>query len=169
MDKPLYLAGRILKPKGLKGELKVMPETDFPESFLQRKLFFVGRDETSVVPRRVAGAALQNGAVLLRFEGIETRNDADLIVGEGIYITEDDLMPLPPDRAYIHDLVGLGVFNEEHQMLGIVRDVLKMPAHEVYEIVAGDRRVLIPAIEEFVVEIDLERGEMVVRRFDEFL
>lgn len=169
MDKLLYLAGCILKPKGLKGELKVLPETDFPESFLQRKLLFVGATERSAVERRVAGATLQNGFVLLRFYGIDSREDAESIVGERIYITEDDLIPLPPDTAYIHDLVGLRVLDEDCREIGVIRDVLKLPAHEVYEIAAGDKIVLVPAIEEFVVETDLEKGEMTIRRFDEFL
>ena len=165
----LYLTGIVLKPKGLKGELKVQPVTDFPESFLKRRELFIGKTPDDATQHRVLSAKLNQGFAWIVFEGIGTREAAEAVAGYQLYVTRDLLEPLPDDRAYIHDLIGLEVLDENGGRIGTVSDVLEMPAHDVYEIETGGRRVLVPAVEEFVEEIDLRKGVMVLRRFSEFL
>lgn len=167
--KELYLVGRILKAKGLKGEVKVLPITDYPESFLERKVFYVGKKEEDAVPLTVRRAALRNGFAYLLFSGVDTREKAEAAAGNMVYVSRDALIPLPPGRAYLHDLRGLRVLNESYKEVGTVRDVLTMPAHEVYEVQYGERMILVPAIEEFVEEIVIEKGYMVLKRLEEFL
>ncbi|NTV01186.1 MAG: 16S rRNA processing protein RimM [Chlorobiaceae bacterium] len=165
----LYLTGNVLKPKGLKGELKVQPVTDFPESFLKRRELYIGRTPEDAVLRKVLSAKVYQGFAWIVFEGIGTREAAEAVAGYRLYVTRDHLEPLPDDRAYIHDLIGLEVFDERGERIGKVGDVLEMPAHDVYEIETDGRKVLVPAVEEFVEEIDLRKGIMVLRRFSEFL
>jgi 16S rRNA processing protein RimM len=165
----LYLTGIILKPKGLKGEVKVQLVTDFLESFLKRKEYYTGRSEDDAVPRKVLSAKMYQGFAYMLFEGIESREMAEAVAGHQVFVTGDALVPLSGDRAYIHELTGLTVYDEEGEKIGTVSDVLNMPAHDVYEILTGTRKVLVPAVEEFVVEIDMQRGRMVLRRFSEFL
>ncbi len=165
----LYLVGKILKAKGLKGEVKILPITDYPESFLERKAFFVGRESENAVPRQVLHASLRSGFAYVLFSGIDTREKAEAAAGSRVYVSVDALIPLPPDRAYLHDLKGLKVLNEAHKEIGSVHDVLRMPAHEVYEVRYGSRMILVPAIEEFVEEVVIEKGYMVLKRLDEFL
>ncbi|ARM30982.1 ribosome maturation factor RimM [Prosthecochloris sp. HL-130-GSB] len=169
MNEPLYLVGRILKPRGLKGEVKVLPVTDYPESFSDRTVLYTGKTTNAAVRRTVAGASLQKGMVYLRFDGIDSREGAEQLSGSMIFVPESDLMPLPPDRAYLHELIGLKVVDVNGAVCGTVKDVLRMPAHEVYEIDTGTGCILFPAIDEFVIEVDLEQGVMVVERFEEFL
>lgn len=169
MKEDLYLTGKILKPKGLKGDLKVLPVTDFSESFLERKSFYVGKTEAEAVCREVRHAAVQNGFVYLSFSDIESREQAEALVGCNVYVSADALIPMPPDRAYLHELRGLKVLDELRKEVGVVNNVLEMPAHEVYEVLHDGRVILVPAIEEFVEEIDIDEGYMVVKRFDEFL
>ena len=165
----LYLTGIVLKPKGLKGELKVQPVTDYPESFLKRREFYMGKTQGDAVLRKVLTAKLNQGFAWMVFEGIGTREEAEAVAGYRLFVTGEELEPLPDDRAYIHDLIGLEVLDEDGGRIGVVSDVLQMPAHDVYEIEVGGRKVLVPAVEEFVDEIDLRKGIMVLRRFSEFL
>lgn len=165
----LYLVGKILKAKGLKGEVKILPITDYPGSFLERKVFYVGKEAEEAIPRTVLRAALRSGFAYLLFSGVDTREKAEAAAGSMVYVSGDVLIPLPPDRAYLHDLKGLKVLNESRKEVGSVHDVLRMPAHEVYEVQYGTRMILVPAIEEFVEEIVIEKGYMVLRRLDEFL
>ena len=167
--KELYLVGKVLKAKGLKGEVKILPITDYPESFLERKVFYIGEKEEEAVRRVVQRGQLRNGFAYLTFSGIDTREKAEAVAGNMVYVSADALIPLPPDRAYLHDLKGLRVFNEYFKEVGIVHDVLKMPAHEVYEVQCGERMILVPAVEEFVEEIVVEKGYMVLKRIEEFL
>ena len=166
----LYRTGIVLKPKGLKGEVKVMPVTDYPERFLSRKAYHVGKTDGETVLRNVVRASLSRGFAWLFFEGIESREEAEAICGMNLYICEKELQAMPEGRAYLHELTGLKVIDGSGTEAGVVTDVLSMPAHEVYEVtMSGGRIVLLPAIEEFIEEIDTRRGLMVVPRFEEFL
>ncbi|NTW69153.1 MAG: 16S rRNA processing protein RimM [Chlorobiaceae bacterium] len=165
----LYLAGIILKPKGLAGEVKVQPVTDSPESFLSRKEYYAGRSADSVERLIVKKASLGSGFAWVFFDGIDTREKAEVLAGLHLYVEEDQLLPQPDNRAYIHELIGLKVLDRNRNEVGVVTDILAMPAHEVYEVQYGKRKVLIPAIEEFVEEISIREKFMVVPRFDEFL
>ncbi|NTU58211.1 MAG: 16S rRNA processing protein RimM [Chlorobiaceae bacterium] len=165
----LFLTGNILKPKGLKGELKVQPVTDFPESFLKRKEYYIGKTPDQVVLRKVLSAKLNQGFAWIVLEGIGSREEAEAVAGYRLYVTGDALEPMPDDRAYLHDLIGLEVLDEEGGKIGVLRDVLEMPAHDVYEVDTGSRKVLVPAVADFVAEIDLKKGIIVLRRFSEFL
>jgi len=165
-----YLTGTVLKPKGLKGEVKVLPVTDYPERFLERKAYFVGKTGDSAVVCKIVRASLSKGFAWLFFEGIESREQAEALCGMNLYIEEQELQAMPQGRAYLHDLIGLAVLDGSGREVGVVTDVLAMPAHEVYEVtMSGGRIVLLPAIEEFVEEIDTEKRLMVVPRFEEFL
>ncbi|NTW53388.1 MAG: 16S rRNA processing protein RimM [Chlorobaculum sp.] len=165
----LYLTGIVLKPKGLKGELKVKPVTDFPESFLKRQEYFVGKTPEDAALRKVLSAKLNQGFAWLVLEGVGSREEAEALAGCGLYVTKDSLESLPDDRAYIHELIGLEAFDEEAGRVGRISDVLQMPAHDVYEIDTGSSKVLIPAVEDFITETDLEKGIVTLRRFREFL
>jgi 16S rRNA processing protein RimM len=165
----LFLTGIVLKPKGLKGELKVKPVTDFPESFLKRREYFVGKTPEDAALRKVLSAKLNQGFAWLVLEGVGSREEAEALAGCGLYVTKDSLESLPDDRAYIHELIGLEAFDEEAGRVGRISDVLQMPAHDVYEIDTGSSKVLIPAVEDFITETDLEKGIVTLRRFREFL
>jgi len=165
----LFLTGIVLKPKGLKGELKVKPVTDFPESFLKRREYFVGKTPEDAALRKVASAKLNQGFAWLVFEGVGSREEAEALAGCGLYVNGDSLEPMPDGRAYIHELIGLEAFNEADGRVGKISDVLQMPAHDVYEIDTGSGKVLVPAVEDFITETDLEKRIVTLRRFREFL
>lgn len=165
----LFLTGIILKPKGLKGELKVQPMTDFPDNFLKRRHYHVGKSREEAVVRKVLSAKLNQGFAWIMLEGVTSREDAEAFAGSSLYVTEDALEPMQGNRAYIHELKGLEVFDERDGRVGVIADVLQMPAHDVYEIDTDAGKVLVPAVDEFIEEVDLEKGIVMVRRFSEFL
>ncbi|ABL65545.1 ribosome maturation factor RimM [Chlorobium phaeobacteroides] len=165
----LFLTGTILKPKGLKGEVKVLPVTDFPELFLSRKSYLAGKSDASVMPLNVLKASLSKGFAWLFFEGVDTLEKAEKLSGMHLFVEEKELARQPTGRAYLHELIGMKVLDGNRYEAGVISDILKMPAHEVYEVQANGRKILIPAVEEFVEEIDMAGRYMVVPRFDEFL
>lgn len=165
----LFLTGIILKPKGLKGELKVQPVTDFPERFLTRRHYHVGKSPEEAVIRKVRSAKLHQGFAWLVFEGIGSREEAEAAVGQRLYVSEEELESLPDDRAWLHELVGLEVFDERDGRVGVISDVLQMPASDVYEVDTGERKVLVPAVDDFIKEVDLDKRIVMLRRFSEFL
>ncbi|TCD48360.1 ribosome maturation factor RimM [Chlorobium sp. N1] len=165
----LWLTGIVLKPRGLKGEVKVKPVTDFPEKFLSRTSYWVGGSPETAVHRAVVSSSLSAGFAWLKLEGIDCREKAEAIVGQKLFIEESEVEPRMEERAWLHELEGMKVLGKGRKEVGILKEVLSMPAHEVYEVVSGGRSVLVPAIEEFVEEISLEGRYIYVPRFDEFL
>ncbi len=165
----LYVTGVILKPRGLLGEVKVDIVTDFPETFLSRKTYYAGRTAENAVRLQVRKAVVSGGFAWLMFKGIDTLEEAEKLAGWKLFIEEAELVPQPEGRAYIHDLVGMKVLDRNRYEAGTVTGVIGMPAHDVYEVQTGMKKVLIPALEEFIDEFSVEGRYMVVPRFDEFL
>jgi 16S rRNA processing protein RimM len=165
----LYLTGIILKPKGLKGEVKVEPITDFPESFLSRKEYYAGVSVDSAKRLTVLKAALGGGFAWLFFEGVDSMEKAEGLTGWKLFVEESQLLPQPPDRAYLHEIIGMKVLDRTRREVGIITNLLAMPAHDVYEVKVGEKKILLPAIEQFVEEFNLREQYIVVPRFDEFL
>ncbi len=165
----LYLTGIILKPKGLKGEVKVEPITDFPESFLSRKEYYAGLSVDSVERLKVKKAALGGGFAWLFFEEVDSMEKAEGLTGWKLFVEESQLMQQPQGRAYLHEIIGMRVLDRARRDVGIVTNVLAMPAHDVYEVKVGEKKILLPAIEQFVEEFNLREQYIVIPRFDEFL
>ncbi|NTV98342.1 MAG: 16S rRNA processing protein RimM [Chlorobiaceae bacterium] len=165
----LFVTGVILKPRGLHGEVKVEIVTDFPETFLSRKSYYAGRTEESTVRMQVRKASVAGGFAWLMFKGIDTLEEAGKLAGLKLFVEEAELVPQPEGWAYIHELVGMKVLDCNRSEAGIVTNVIGMPANDVYEVQVGRKKVLIPALEEFIDEINMDGKYMVVSRFDEFL
>lgn len=146
--------GEIVAPFGRRGEVKVVPMTDFPERFLESKTLKVDNREL-----KVEGVRLHKGMALVKFEGIDDISAAEDLRGGKILIGESDLAPLEEDEFYIHDIVGLEAVTTEGESLGRIREVLRSPANDVYV----TDRAMIPAVKEFIVKIDIPGGKIVVR------
>jgi 16S rRNA processing protein RimM len=149
--------GLIMAMFGIHGEMKVRPLTDFPERFLKTATVYVG-DE--LIERRVLGARLHQRTVILRLEGVETANDAEALRNNKLYIPASELIALPPDHYYLHDLVGLRVVQVTGTPLGVVRDVIQSTGNDL--LVIQDARtgkdVLLPTVKEFVKAVDVAGG-----------
>jgi len=99
--------------------------------------------------------ARDHGIVL--FNELTDRTMADRFTGGQIAIEEKKLAKLPDDAFYVRDVIGLEVMDENEQYIGIVTNILNMPAHDVYEIETAQGKKLIPAVQAFIRKIDLER------------
>jgi len=153
--------GLITSMFGIRGEMKVQPLTDFPERFLQTAKVYVG-DE--LVERRVLGARLHQRIVILRLEGVETANDAEALRTKKLYVPASELVALPPDHYYLHDLVGLRVVHVDGTELGVVRDVIQSAGNDLLVIKAArtGKDVLLPTVKEFVKSVDVAGGTIKV-------
>jgi len=156
-EKRDVVIGKIVAAFGLKGEVKVVPFTDFPERFKELGEVYVG-SEASGRMRPIGSVRFHKGSVLIKFEGIDDITAAENLRDAEIRIRESDLMPLEEGSYYIHDLIGLDVLTTEGENLGKVTDVLTGPAQDVYV----TERAMIPAVKEFVVSIDLQKKQIVV-------
>ena len=169
----LLLMGRCGRTHGLRGEIKVFPETDDPDRFLALDRVFVGDTASDAVERAVEGVRFQplkgRVVVLLHLAGMTTPEEAEVLRGLFVYAHEADLPPLDEDEVYLHDLIGLAVIEVDADdtpvgaPLGIVRDVLEGGA-QLLLVVAREGRpdVLIPDVPEIVRAVDLDAARMLV-------
>ena len=152
------VVGQVTAPFGVKGEVRVRPETDLPERFqrlCQVRLEFSTGEER---PIRILRVRVTAKGLLVTFEGYEDRPQAEALRGAWVKIKHSMALPLPEGSYYLHELIGLRVVTEEGRELGEITEVLKSPAHDVYV----TPRAMIPALREIVKRLDLEQKLMVV-------
>jgi 16S rRNA processing protein RimM len=167
MQTPRYLIiGRVLKPFGVRGELKVEILSDFPERFASLRQVWIGDDAKSF---SVEHARLQGGAAQLKLAGVDTPEDAAQLREQLVYVAVEDAVKLPEGRVYLYQLIGLRVKTTDGKTLGKITDVLDTHANDVYIVHDGTREILLPAIPDVVKEINLERSEMIVELIDGLL
>jgi 16S rRNA processing protein RimM len=149
---------RVIGAKGLAGGLRLEVLTDRPERLHVGSQLYVEEEER---PRRVSRAELGGRVPVIVLEGIETRTDAEAMIGRYLEVVGD---PLPAGTYYWHQLVGLRVADESGNDLGTLVEVFRAGENEVYRVEAdGQPDLLLPALREFIREIDLESGRMTVR------
>jgi 16S rRNA processing protein RimM len=164
MENPRYLiVGRVLKPWGVRGEVKIEILTEFPERFASLRQVFIG-DDAKLFP--VDYARLHGKSALLKFKGIDSPEDAEVLRDQLVQVALEDAVKLPKGKMYLYQLIGLSVVTTEGDALGEIKDVLDTGANDVYVVHDGTREILIPAIEDVVKEIDLERREMKIKMME---
>ena len=160
--------GFVFRPHGMKGELKVNPEqTDDPARYEELETVYVGRTPHQVTTHAIASVRYQQTkrgvTVILGLADIESRDAAEEVTKLRVFAHEDDL-ELAEDEVFIHDLVGLDVVTEEGESLGTVANYMEMPAQDVFVVRRPDHgEAMIPAVEDFIVEVDIDGGKLVVR------
>ncbi len=159
----LVAIGRVLRPHGLRGELRLQVLTDFPERFEDT-------DEVWLVPPHgparnlaVEGVRYHTKVLLLKLAGVDDPETAARYRGWLVSVPEDQLVELEPGEFWHFQLEGLEVRDEAGNVLGQLTEVLPTPGHDLYTVRGGDSELLIPAVAEYVRSVNLETGVMVVR------
>ena len=140
----LVRVGFVFRPHGVHGELKVDPEdTGDPTRYESWDQVFVGARP--------------------HLDGIDSRDDAEAITKRALFVHEDDL-DLDDEEIFIHDLIGLDVETEDGTRVGTVLNLLELPAHDVLVVRRSDgQEAMIPAVDDFVLALDLDAGSITVR------
>lgn len=162
-DQELISIGRIIGTHGYRGLLKLRPLSDFPERFklLEKVILDTGQKQ-----REVGIESCQNykREILIKLAGIDNLELARELQGAMIKIPPDQLYPLPEGYYYHFQLLGLQVEDVERGSLGEIKDILETGANDVYVIESQEHgEILIPAIKEVILAIDLEHNQMQVR------
>ncbi|SDK44528.1 ribosome maturation factor RimM [Natronincola ferrireducens] len=153
--------GKILNTHGIKGEVKVFSLTDYPERFEELKWIYIEDYKEKFHIKKVK---YRPKDILLSFEGYDDINKVEKFKGKYLLIDESQKRELPEDTYYITDIIGLAVYTIADQYLGTVVDILQAGSNEVYVIKNKEgKEVLIPAVKEFVPEISLEAGKIIVK------
>ncbi|MEA2641771.1 MAG: rRNA processing protein RimM [Chloroflexota bacterium] len=159
-DPQTFLAvARITSAHGVKGEVRCEVITDFPERFKTTRQLFAGEQHAPIELER---ARLDKRHAILKLAGVESRDEAERLRGQTLYVDEADAVKLPSGTYFWHDIVGLTVKTSAGEALGIVSEILPTGSNDVYVVRSGRRDLLIPAIKDVVREIDLDRRIMII-------
>ncbi len=161
MQKRYLEAGKIVGTHGIKGELRVEPWCDSPEFLMKFTTLYLNKGETRV---RVVSSRVHKENLLMVLEGVDSVEKADTYRNKILYLNREDAA-LPQGHYFMQDLIGLEVFDADTFLYyGTLSRVMRTGANDVYQITAQDHKnYLIPAVPEFIGEIDLEKGKMLIR------
>lgn len=157
------IVGKIVKPQGIRGELKVLPYTDGAEDFQKFKRVFIDGAEYKIL-----GVRTGDGMAYLALRGVADRNAAELLRNKELHIPREEA-PMPEEgRYYVADLIDSEVVTEKGELLGILKEV-RQAATDIYTIQTGEKEVLFPVATGVVLEVDIENKKIVVseKRFKE--
>ncbi|MEG6584070.1 ribosome maturation factor RimM [Dendrosporobacter sp. 1207_IL3150] len=161
----LLVVGKIVAPHGVRGEVRVIPLTDFPERFSKLKSVFL--DDGSTLD--IEYAKTHNQGITIKFSGLNDRNDIEHLRGKLLKIAKKDAVKLPKGEYYTFEIIGLKVYDDAGQYIGKITEVLKTGSNDVYVAEQEDKRqVLIPALKKVVTNIDIEGGQMTVKLQEEW-
>lgn len=159
---PSLPIGKVVKAHGLKGHLKVLPYGEtFSTLSAEEKITANLPDGTSLT-LTVAEISPHQKTFLLMSREIGTVEEAQRLVGAELCVPESRLPPTAPDEFYWYQLIGLEVVNTEGQKLGTLEEIIETGSNDVYVVRRGREEILVPAIEEVVRDVDLQRRLMTV-------
>jgi 16S rRNA processing protein RimM len=158
---PVFLAvGKLRRPHGVHGEIIMDVLTDFPERLKPGKKMLAGDQHQPVQIRSVRG---HDQALLIAFTGIDTPEQAGEFRNQILYATVADQPPLEDGEYYHHELIGLSVYDEQGNLLGELAEIMETGANDVYVVrPEAGQEILLPAIDEVILEINLEKKTMSV-------
>ncbi len=161
--------GVISSTHGVRGEVKVYPTTDDPERFLDldRVILDAGREQITM---EIQNVKFFKNMVILKFKGYDNINDIEKYKGRDLLIYRDQAVELEEDEYFVTDLIGLKVVTEEGNLLGTLKEVMPTGANDVYVVCReSGKELLLPAIKDCILDVDLEKGVMTIRLLDGLL
>ena len=157
--------GVISSTHGIRGEVKVFPTTDDPARFkkLKKVLLDTGKEQLEL---EIQSVKFFKQFVIVKFRGIDNINDIEKYKGKSLMVPREDAVQLEEDEYYIADLIGMEVYTDGGRF-GTLKDVMETGANEVYIIDSDEHgEVLVPAIHDCILDVDVEKQTMKIRLMD---
>lgn len=161
--------GVISSTHGIRGEVKVFPTTDNAERFRKMKqvILDTGKEELEL---EIEGVKFFKQFAILKFKGIDNINDIEKYKGKELYVTRENAQRLGNNEYFIADLLGITVMEDSGRMLGTLKDVIETGANDVYVVTMENKKeLLIPAIKQCILNVDVEAGQMEVHLLEGLL
>ncbi|MCY9666676.1 ribosome maturation factor RimM [Paenibacillus alginolyticus] len=156
MSEKLVTVGRIVNSHGIRGELKVVPETDFPERFDKGNALIIVDSQNKQTPVTVKTSRLHKNMFILQLEEFSNINEVEKFKGSLLKIEAKDQQPLEEGEYYYHEIIGCKVVTEEGQELGLVSEVLTPGANDVWVVaLPKGKQLLLPVIDDVILEVDI--------------
>ena len=163
-DLKFITIGRILTTWGVKGKLKVKLETDFPQRFAPGSKVYINRQ-----PMTIDSAEWHGDKPVIKLNTIDSIEDARKLRGKTVEIHRNQVHPLPEGQYYYFQLIGLEVWTTQGELLGSITEIITTGSNDNYVVRGAKGEILIPAIEDVVKSIDLDKGCLIIEPIEGLL
>ncbi|HEY4612122.1 MAG TPA: ribosome maturation factor RimM [Bacteroidota bacterium] len=154
--------GQIAKSNGVRGAVGVRLLTDDAKRFAKLKAVWVGRAEDTLKRFAVESVRVQRSGVVLKLQQVDDRTAADELREQFVFVEESDAVVPKKGSYFIHDIIGMDVETEEGEAVGVVKDVWRLPANDVWVVQRNGKETLVPAVKEFIRRVDAEQRKIVI-------
>ncbi|HYA89055.1 MAG TPA: ribosome maturation factor RimM [Nitrospirota bacterium] len=162
----LITVGRIVKPYGVAGEVKIEPVTDFPGRFKGlRSVHLVSQTGKELICE-IQNVRYAGGSPYIRFKDFDTPEKAKALNGWFVKVPAEEAVPLPEGMYYWFELIGMEVVSESGERFGSIVDIFETGSNDVYVVKHGKKEIYVPATREVVKEVDRKAKRMVIHLMD---
>jgi len=165
----LITIGKLIKPFGVKGEMKVESLTDFPDRFKKLHHVYLVSPAGKEIACEVKAVRYAGAVPYLLFGGYDSPEKAKVLNGWFLKVPEEETVPLPEGSYYWFELIGMEVFSEGGEKLGTIVDVFETGSNDVYVLKQGGKETYLPATKEIIKQVDRKAKRMVIHIMDGLL
>ena len=158
----LIVYGKVIKPHGLSGEVKVLPFSGELSSFKNFNNLYISKEINNPPKFIITRSRNQKGNVIVKLEGIDSIDDAEQLKGLMVFIDKRELPEKADDEYYWFELIGMEVFDNNDKLIGKVKDIMDNTAQTILVINNDSEEYLVPFVEKFVEDIDLKNSKIVI-------
>lgn len=155
-----FYLGKIVRKYSFKGELLAKLDTDEPEIYTEMESVFVdfGRN---LIPFFIDRSQLHKSSLLrIKFEDVDNEEDAEDLIGAGLYLPLDLLPALEGDKFYYHEIIGFTAVDHDFGAIGVITGINDTTAQAIFEIDRDGKEILIPMIDDFIKKLDRTKKEI---------
>jgi 16S rRNA processing protein RimM len=165
----LVAAGRIIKPVGIRGEVKILPFAENAERFASLKSVWIGLDEKTAEQIDILAVRIDPKFVIVSFDNIKTADEADRLRNSFLFIPKEEEVKPSSGSYFVDDIIGCEIFDENKVKVGIVKDVLSLPANDLWVVKDNEKEILIPAVKAVVRQIDVKNKCIIINSIEGLL
>ncbi len=161
MRQAYLLLGEVVRPQGIRGEVKLKHYTDDPERFFELETVY-HREGAEYVPMKVTGARVQKDDVYLTLEGVDDRNAAEKLRGLKLWVDRAHARELGEDEVFIADILGAKAYDTKGTEVGTLREVLTPGGADVFVFDTPKGTLMVPALKTVLITLDAENGRIIL-------
>jgi 16S rRNA processing protein RimM len=166
VENDLIIVGKIRKCFGVNGEVSVESLSHSLSRFRKLKKVYLGFNQDKLFPTEVISCRINLQKVILKFSSFNNISEIQDFIGSYVFIDSADSIRPPEGKFFQHELLGLDIVDKNAVNYGVLKEILSLPAYDIYIIKYHNKDVLIPAIPEFIISVDLKNRKIVINVVD---
>jgi 16S rRNA processing protein RimM len=158
----LIAVAKIIKPIGIRGEVKIQLLTDEINRLSHLTSVWIGKQQQAATEHKILRVRQDVKQCLAALQGIETIEAAESLRDQFLFVSQDETVPPKEGRYFVDDILGCEMATQKGEQVGTIVDVLTLPGNDLWVVRNGQKEILIPAVKEIVKEVDVKRKRIVI-------